>query len=235
MNRYIDLVLPEDHIAVRHWFNEQLSLGSTQELEYRVKTKDGRTVWILDKSKRVVGEDGNEYLNCVLTDITQIKQSQEELRLTMERYRIIQDQTNDIIFEGDIESGEVKFSNNWKNKFGYEPISGNIFTQIKKLSHIFPDDIPALQKIMQKVIKGVPYAEAELRIAGAEGKYIWCRIRMTTQFDDSGKAVKAVGVILDIDSEKRRIQELSDRAQKDALTKLYNKETAVQIIQNRLE
>ena len=88
---------------------------------------------------------------------------------------------------------------------------------------------------MQKVIKGVPYAEAELRIAGAEGKYIWCRIRMTTQFDDSGKAVKAVGVILDIDSEKRRIQELSDRAQKDALTKLYNKETAVQIIQNRLE
>lgn len=234
-NRYIDLVLPEDHIAVRHWFNEQLSLGSTQELEYRVKTKDGRTVWILDKSKRVVGEDGNEYLNCVLTDITQIKQSQEELRLTMERYRIIQDQTNDIIFEGDIESGEVKFSNNWKNKFGYEPISGNIFTQIKKLSHIFPDDIPALQKIMQKVIKGVPYAEAELRIAGAEGKYIWCRIRMTTQFDDSGKAVKAVGVILDIDSEKRRIQELSDRAQKDALTKLYNKETAVQIIQNRLE
>ncbi len=58
---------------------------------------------------------------------------------------------------------------------------------------------------------------------------------MTTQFDDSGKAVKAVGVILDIDSEKRRIQELSDRAQKDALTKLYNKETAVQIIQNRLE
>ena len=68
-----------------------------------MKTKDGRTVWILDKSKRVVGEDGNEYLNCVLTDITQIKQSQEELRLTMERYRIIQDQTNDIIFEGDIE------------------------------------------------------------------------------------------------------------------------------------
>ncbi len=55
-----------------------------------------------------------------------------------------------LFFEGDIESGEVKFSNNWKNKFGYEPISGNIFTQIKKLSHIFPDDIPALQKIMQK-------------------------------------------------------------------------------------
>lgn len=234
-NRYIDMILPEDHIAVRHRFNEQLSLGNAQELEYRVITKDGRTVWILDKSKRGVGEDGHEYLNCVLTDITQIKQSQEELRLTMERYRIIQNQTNDIIFEGDIKSGEVKFSNNWKNKFGYEPISGNISTQIKKLSHIFPDDIPALQEIMQKVSAGVPYAETELRIAGAEGKYIWCRIRMTTQFDDSGKPVKAVGVILDIDSERRRIQELSDKAQKDSLTKLYNKETAVKIIQNRLE
>ena len=63
----------------------------------------------------------------------------------------------------------------------------------KSCSDRFPDDIPALQKIMQKVIKGVPYAEAELRIAGAEGKYIWCRIRMTTQFDDSGKGSQSGG------------------------------------------
>ena len=37
----------------------------------------------------------------------------------------------------------------------------------------------------------------------------------------SGRVVRAVGAILDIDAEKRKAQNLMERAQRDMLTKLY--------------
>ena len=70
---------------------------------------------------------------------------------------------------------------------------------------------------------------------GCPGKYRWCRVRATTQFNDENEPVKAVGVILDIDKEKKRIQALTDMAQQDALTRLYNKNTAREKIQLRLD
>ncbi|MEG0615748.1 MAG: GGDEF domain-containing protein, partial [Oscillospiraceae bacterium] len=51
----------------------------------------------------------------------------------------------------------------------------------------------------------------------------WCRIRATTQFDSDGNAIKAVGVILDINEEKKEKQNLQKLAQRDPLTGIYNK------------
>ena len=181
------------------------------------------------------GEDGCEYLNCVLIDITQTKQEQEQLRLTMERHQIIMDQTNDIIFEWDIAEDTISYSSNWFNKFGYLPIAEQIATKIPQAPHILPEDIQSFVKLMQDVVSGLPYGEAELRIANSDGRYIWCRIRATTQFDDSGRPVKAVGVILDIDSEKRRAQDLIEKADRDNLTHLYNKDAARRRIEHFLK
>ena len=46
---------------------------------------------------------------------------------------------------------------------------------------------------MDAMTAGVPYKEAEFRIADAEGKYRWRRARATAQYDVDGKPFKAVG------------------------------------------
>ena len=234
-NHFLEMIHPDDRMAVRRQFVEQIAAGALQELEYRVFTKSGKTIWILDRCKLVAEADGLEYLDCTLTDITQIKRAQEELRLTMESYEIIQNQTNDIIFRADLQTGEVFYSPNWVEKFGYQPLTQHIFSQINTASHIFPEDIPALMKLISDICAGVPYGETELRIANADGKYLWCRIRATTQFNDLSQPVRVVGVISDIDADKRRTQELLDKAQQDALTGLYNKSTALEKIKRKLE
>ena len=52
---------------------------------------------------------------------------------------------------------------------------------------------------------------------------MWCRVRATLQKDRAGEPAKAVGVILDIDAEKREAQRMRERAERDTLTGLYNK------------
>lgn len=225
-NHFIELIHPDDQNRVRRQFLKQQSSRNFIELEYRVPTKDGRTIWVLDKSQLFTGSDGMEYINCVLMDISLTKAEQERLRLTMERHQIIINQTNDIIFEWDIPQDKLYISKNWIKTFGYTPITENISSQIPHASRIIPEDMPHFLRLREDTLAGRPYGEIELRIANSDGQYKWCRIRATTQFNDVGQPIKAVGVILDIDSEKRRTQDLLERAERDNLTHLYNKNAA---------
>lgn len=227
--KYINMVFPEDREELFRSCHEQIKSGPTLELEYRVRCKNGKQMWVLDKGRLIDDGNGGECFYCLLIEITERKYEQEELRLSLERHKVIMDQATDVIFEWDIRNDTLNFSSNFRKRFGYEAINTKISNRIPVSEDIHPDDMKAFIKIMEDTAAGVPYSETEFRIKNMEGDYLWCRIRATTQFDSNGKAIKAVGVIVDIDAEKKQRQILIDQAQRDALTGLYNK-TAVRVL-----
>lgn len=218
------LVHPADRQMVRQELRRQLAAGlSTVEIKYRVVHKDGSVLWVLDKSRLVLDEQGHESFYAVVLDVTQQQKVQEELAMSLERHQVILDQTTDIIFEWDIRQDRLMVSPNWKKKFGYKAISQDITRRISLSDHLHPQDMITFWNLQHEVMTGDVYNEAEVRISDNLGNFIWCRIRSTTQFDAQGKPIKAVGVILDIDAEKKREQELLRQARYDELTGLLNK------------
>lgn len=232
-NRYMNFVYPADREKVFEQFCEQRDTGSVMEMEYRLLTKDGRIIWVSDRAMLTM-ENGEEVIYCVLLDITRFRQTEDELRLSLERHDVIMSQTNDIIFEWDIHKDKLYFSTNWEAQYGYAPITENVRTRIPEASHIHPDDIPAFIELMDAMSAGVPYKETEFRIADSEGKYRWRKARSTAQFDTDGHPFKVVGVMVDIDSIKQASAELENRAARDVLTGLYNKAFAQDRIENYL-
>lgn len=232
-NRYMELIYPADRSRVAAEFMEQSNAGKAVELEYRLVKKDGQVVWISDRCL-LAREEGEEVVYCILLDITRSRQAEEALRLSLERHQIIMNQTNDIIFEWNIKTDELYVSSNWGKQFGYTPIIHHVSTEIPRASHLNPDDIPSFLQLMEVMAAGATYKETELRIADDKGKYRWNRIRATAQFDVDGNPIKVVGVILDIDAQKKAAAELEERATRDALTKLYNRPFAQERIENRL-
>lgn len=222
----LELLHPDDQEEARRKTVEQLKEGVDTEMEYRMIHKDGRVVWVLEKSRLVVEEDGNEYLYCLLLDVTRTKLAQEQLRLTLERHQIILEQTNDIIFEWDVASDRVEYSDTWEKIFGYRPLRDGTTARIQEASHLHPEDVPVFRRKLEAILNGSSHAEAEIRIAKADGRYLWCLIKATAQKDKEGKPFKVVGVIRDIDQEKRTTQALQAEAERDGLTKLYNKSSA---------
>lgn len=233
-DRFIALVHPEDRTMMRQTAQKQLAENEMIELEYRLRRKDGQIIWVLDKGRQIVTADGVNTMYCILLDNTAQHRTLEELRLSLEKHKIIMDQATDIIFEWDIYKDTLLFSPNWRKKFGYDPISQEISQRIPCSENIHPDDIPVFIKLMQDTARGAPYSEAEFRIRSVLGNYTWCRIRATAQYDGAGKAIKAVGVILDIDRDKRLRQKLMDQAQRDSLTGLLNKDSARQAVEQSL-
>lgn len=229
---FAEMIYPDDLPRVHAEMAEQLAHSNTFELEYRIKRGDGKLLWILDQGKRATLEDGSRCFYCVLVDITRQKEQREQLRLTVERHQIIMDQTTDIIFEWDIVKDTLIFSSNWNKKFGYEAIHDTISQKIPLSRNIHTEDMTAFGRIMSDAAAGVPYSETEFRIRDVLGNFRWHRIRATVQYDSQGRPIKAVGVIVDIDTDKKQKQRLMDQAQRDPLTNLYNK-SAIRDLANR--
>lgn len=234
-NRFIQMIYEGDRELFFADVRQQISHGCEIEVEYRLCCKDGTLLWILDKGRLLVEEDGRECFYCMLIEITERKKEQEELRLSLERHKVIMDQTTDIIFEWDLQHDTLLFSPNWRKKFGYQPIREHISEVIPLSQNIHAEDMPAFVNIMQSLASGMPYAEAEFRICNSKKRYLWCRIRATAQFDSEGKPIKAIGVIADIDTDKRQKQILLDQAQKDALTGLYNKAAVNTMVEQKMQ
>lgn len=234
-NHYMEIIPPADRERVNQEMISQMEEGRITELEYRLVTAEGKLIWVMDRSILVTEEDGLEYIYTLLADVTQSHKTMEALQQSVERYKIILDQTKDVIFEWEIATDEISYSSNWEHKYGYQPIVDGISRRLPFASHINPDDIPDVLNFTNDMRTGRPFGEVEFRLANSEGRYCWCRVRATAQFDAGGKPEKVVGLIADIDDDKRATEKLIDRAERDVLTKLYNKRAARHKINRFLE
>ncbi len=164
----------------------------------------------------------------------QAKEAQEALQIMLQRYQIVMDQATDIVFEWDVKNDQMYYSPNWEKRFGYQPITEHASTELPLGAHIHPDDVYTLKSLIAETVGGKEYSESELRIARQDGVYLWCRVRVTLQTDRDGTPLKAIGVIIDIDQEKRRADLMKKRAERDMLTGLYNKGTVQALVEKQL-
>jgi len=220
----IKLVHPEDREMVRGEFAAQLKRGTDVKLEMRLQRKDGSTQWVLNKSRLLTNATGEEYLYCAITDISHMKRTNVQLQETLERYEIILAQTENVLFEWDVQTDRINFSNTWEKIFGSEPIHTDLRGQLTSGTYLHPDDLPLLLDGIASIENGSHYEMVELRIATDRGRYLWCRLRATAIRDKEGKLEKISGVIINVDAEKQAERALQDRAERDSLTKLLNKE-----------
>ena len=220
----IELVHPDDREMVRREFHDQLRSSTDVKLEFRLLRKDGTIQWVLNKSHLMVDEKGEEYLCCAITDITGFKRANKELDEKLERYEIILAQTENVLFEWDMATDQMTFSGTWEKIFGFAPVRENLRTHLAGGTHFHPDDMPLLFDAIGRIENGSNYEMVEVRIATAKGRYLWCRMRATALREKDGKLQKISGIIINIDAEKQAARALQDRAERDSLTKLLNKD-----------
>ncbi len=220
----VELVHPDDRERVRKEFYEQLESGADIRQEFRVLRKDGSSRWVLCNGRMEMDADGEEILYSTLTDITRFRRNNEELLRKLDRYEIILAQTENVLFEWDMISERIEFSDTWRKIFGYAPTQEELRPQLTEGTHLHPDDLPLLFDGIGRMENGSDYESVEVRIATDKGRYLWCRFRATAIRDENGKLLKISGIIINIDAEKQAERAMQDRAERDPLTKLLNKD-----------
>ncbi len=231
------MIDPRDRDRIEKEVIRQMALGSTKQIEYRILHKDHRSIWVLDNGQLIEDPNG-EYPSyyCIIIDITEEKKIREELSLALERYDIIMNQTNDVVFDWDILNDKLKYSRGLERIIPQTIPENNIKEFVFEASHplFHQADIPKLKRLLEKIRNKNSYVEEELRLMNSDHQYRWWRLRVSIQFDKNEQPIRAIGIIIDIDQEKQHSQFLLSRSQEDALTGIYNKMTAQRQIKSAL-
>ncbi|MBR5091235.1 MAG: diguanylate cyclase [Ruminiclostridium sp.] len=151
------------------------------------------------------------------------------------RYRTIIDMSDNIIFEWNLSTKEVSFSNNFNKKFSYRAPSEHFADSFLIKCKVHPEDADRYTSDLSKLEKGENFKHNEYRIKNIYGDYIWVLIRTSSIVDSEGKTLKIVGVIVDIDRAKKSENILTARASFDSLTNVFNRETIEVAINNEIE
>lgn len=234
-NQMAGVIYPNDLQNVAQAMREQLKKGTTVIYENRLVCADGSIKWIWINAELTEDGAGGESLYCTFVDITSQKMAQEQVRLSQERYEIIMNQTQDIVFEWNIRTRTIYHSKNFKLKFGYEPVDGNFPQSAVDEGYVHAQDIGIFLDTYHSAEQGEKYTVGEFRIKNSKNEFIWCRTAITTILGEDGLPFRVVGIISDIQEQKRMIESIEEYAKRDSLTGLYNKGATEMLIREYLE
>lgn len=183
--------------------------GDSTTAEYRFITKSGEVRWMHTSNRpifeggRVIGETG------ILTDITERKRAEEELRLSEERYRSLVDIANECIVV--VQDGIIKFANpKTEEATGYaaEELASSSF-----VDYLHPDDREVVVEAHERALKEgkAPYLEP-FRMVAKNGDIRWL-FRNTALIDWEGKPA-TLTFLSDVTERKRAEEALRESEEK---------------------
>ena len=89
---WFERVHPHDVNKAKATFRALVEQGKDYDIEYRFKRKDGRWVWLLDRSLGTYERGGGRYADGLFSDITERKQAEEKIHKFQQRLRSLTSQ-----------------------------------------------------------------------------------------------------------------------------------------------
>jgi PAS domain S-box-containing protein len=221
-----DLLIHMTHPDDRGRFQKHLTectspliMAEPCEIEFRILKKDGDVRWMSHTCSPIVDKN-NQYLGRRASnrDITNRMRAEELLRESGEKYRLLVETMNDVVFTLDLEGGIVDTSPTMKKIIGWsrEELIGKPFSDF-----VYPDDIQRAEEEFLRAIQDVG-RPLQIRIISLDGNLRWVRINALLIMKD-GEPDNLLCTLSDITEPKK--DELLLAVQSDILTFLTRSST----------
>ena len=156
-------------------------------------------------------------------EIAERRQVEQALRKSEERYALAVRGANDGLWDWDLKSNQVHFSQRWKSMLGCT--EDDVSTSPNEwFDRVHPDDLAQFKTSISRHLEGLtPHFENEHRILHKDGHYRWVLSRGLGIRDNNQIAHRMAGSLTDITVRKQAEEQLAHGAFHDALTGLPNR------------
>jgi len=203
---YLNLVHPEDKKTVVQKINEALSTCGICHVEHRLIWPNGTTHWIETIGKVTTDKKAlPSRITGTIRDVSKMKRVELEREDLKTRHETISKSAGVVIYDYDIETGNIVWSGNSENVLGFKPREmGNIDRWV---SLIHPKDRDeAFEKLEEAQSKLKPY-DVCYRFRKKNGGYINMHDRGFFIADKKGAAKRMLGMMSDV-SERIRADKM---------------------------
>lgn len=207
---------PEDYEKAFTYFRNVFKIGGSYSQEYRFKRKSGDYIYVEDCGTYLRDKEGRVYrMIGVIKNITERKLATEELRRSEEKFRIVAEQTGQLVYDYDIPGDKIGWGGDIKELMDYGD------EEFKKLSSLedwkellHPEDRKrAVDSYNRCLEKGEKYRE-EYRLKRKDGTYIYVENRGVFLKDENGRIYRMLGANKDITQIKNSLEKVRESEEK---------------------
>lgn len=206
---------PEDFEMVMQFIDSVATTGEPMTITYRITRPDGEVRHL--RSSAEVSHDASgkarEILGTVL-DITELVEAQRTLQQTEERWHFALQNNGLGVWDWNITSGHVLYTDRLQQMLGYEP--GEWPQHVDSwASRVHPDDLPSVRDAMNKCLSGeTPDYLCEHRLRCKDGSWKWVQDVGRIVFSNKeGKPQRMIGTQMDIHIRKQSEEAAKRRAE----------------------
>lgn len=159
----------------------------------------------------------------------------DEVNLNSQRYRTIANLSDNMLFEWDFHKESMYVSDNMLAKFEIDPEVASLSNGRFLDSLMSEEDAERYKHDINKLLKSKTKFSSEYQLRAKSGATIWVSVSATCITDRLGEPLRVIGVMIDIDNEKKMEMQLSERASYDFLSQLYNRSTFIRMLSGELD
>ncbi len=179
-------VHPDDRAVLRERLARCRQGGETIRATFRILRQDGNYFWIALKASPAPREgDGRTYYG-VFSDVDELKRLQENLEENERMLQAAMDHADVDSWIYDPALHTLRTSKRACALFGVPSVLENYPQSWFEQNITLEEDIPRLQKEIDAIDQGAPFASCEVRERTVSGDIRWIKIKMTSLYDAEG-------------------------------------------------
>lgn len=159
----------------------------------------------------------------------------DEVYMNGERYRTIAALSDNMLFEWDFHKERMYVSDNVLSKFDLD-IKNATLSNGRFLDSLMTEEFAdKYKRDINTLLKNLGSYSAEYQLTSKSGANVWVSCKATCVSDRMGDPLRVIGVLTDIDNEKKLEMQLSERASFDFLSQLLNRSTFIRKLKTELD
>jgi PAS domain S-box-containing protein len=215
---FTDLIHPDDlNMVVDHHIRRIKGEEVPPVYPFRVIAKNGTVIWC-ELNAAIIQWKGTPATLVFLTNITERKRADEELKESEKKYRLLAENIQDVVFVFDMNLNYTYISPSVKLLRGYEP------EEVLKQQSIEKTLTPSSQALALKTLSEIMELEKsgrreeipisrtlQLEMIRKDGTTLWTDVKFSLIRDENQELVSIMGVTRDITERKLAEEALQER------------------------
>lgn len=206
IDTFYERLHPDDRERTREAIAKSVDARVHYDIDYRTVSADGtRIKWIRAIGRAFYAADGSPTrFDGVTVDTSERKLAELAVATSEERYRLATRATNDVVWDWDLVTHEVRWNEALTVHFGHA-VDATTCTASFWLGHVHPDDRSRVENSVRAVIDDASAElwQVEYRFLRADGSWVDVLDRGYVVRDAAGKGTRMIGAMQDLSERKR--------------------------------